>query len=270
MGAYLRQADVSVDRLTELLPPPSPRAGVAAYARTHLRHGPPPLPAPTTEVEPLDELRVEGLTVRHEGLGRGVEDVDLVVRRGELVVVTGVVGAGKTTLLRGLLGLVPVESGVVRWNGAVVDDASTYLVPPRVAFLPQVPRLFSEALADTVLLGLPSDGLLDALWLTCLDEDLAEMPDGVGTVIGPRGLRLSGGQVQRAGAARALVRRPELLVVDDLSSALDVATEARLWQRVSEGGFSTALLVSHRPSVLARADRVVTLADGRVVDVRTR
>ena len=84
---------------------------------------------------------------------------------------------------------------------------------------------------------------------------------------GPRGLRLSGGQIQRAGAARALVRRPELLVVDDLSSALDVDTEARLWDRVAGGGFATALLVSHRPHVLERADRVVTLDAGRVVDV---
>jgi ATP-binding cassette subfamily B protein len=270
LGAYLRQADVSVDRLAELLPPPRGRAAIAAPVRTHLRHGPPPLPAPVPPDETLDELRVEGLTARHGGAGRGIEDVDLLIRRGELVVVTGVVGAGKTTLLRALLGLVPVDAGVIRWNGAAVADPATFLVPPRVAFLPQVPRLFSEPLADTVLLGLPDDGLLDALRLTCLDEDLAEMPDGVATVIGPRGLRLSGGQVQRAGAARALVRRPELLVVDDLSSALDVATEARLWQRVAEGGFSTALLVSHRPTVLARADRVVVLSEGRVVDVRTR
>ncbi|HEX6567906.1 MAG TPA: ABC transporter ATP-binding protein, partial [Acidimicrobiales bacterium] len=120
---------------------------------------------------------------------------------------------------------------------------------------------------DTVLLGTPGGGLDHALWLTCLDEDLAVMPDGAATLIGPRGLRLSGGQIQRAGAARALVRHPQLLVVDDLSSALDVDTEARLWDRVTDGGFETALLVSHRPHVLARADRVVVLDAGRVVDV---
>jgi ATP-binding cassette subfamily B protein len=148
-----------------------------------------------------------------------------------------------------------------------VGDASTVMVPPRTAYLPQVPRLFSEPIADTVLLGLPPDGLDHALWLTCLDEDLATMPDGHATLIGPRGLRLSGGQIQRAGAARALVRRPELLVVDDLSSALDVETEARLWDRVAGGGLGTALLVSHRPHVLDRADRVVVLERGRVVEV---
>ncbi len=187
------------------------------------------------------------------------------VRRGELVVVTGPVGAGKTTLVRALLGLVGAEAGTIRWNGAAIEDPSTVLVPPRAAYLPQVPRLFSEPLADTVLMGVPGDDLDEVLWLTCMDEDLARMPDGAGTVIGPKGLRLSGGQVQRAGAARALVRRPELLVVDDLSSALDADTEARVWDRVMAGGFETALLVSHRPHVLERADRVVVLDGGRVV-----
>jgi ATP-binding cassette subfamily B protein len=270
-GVYHRQADVSADRLAELLPAPSRRA-VVGPVRTWLRHGPPPLSPPAREpgddpAGPLRELRVEGLTVAHPGSGRGIEGVDLVVRQGELVVVTGPVGAGKTTLLRALLGLVAADAGTVRWNGARIAEPSTVMVPPRVAYLPQVPRLFSEALADTVLLGEPVDGLADALWLTCLDEDLEAMPDGTATVIGPRGLRLSGGQIQRAGAARALVRRPDLLVVDDLSSALDVETEARVWDRVAGGGFGTALLVSHRANVLDRADRVVVLEAGRVVEV---
>jgi ATP-binding cassette, subfamily B, bacterial len=242
---YQRQADVSVDRLAELLPEPDRRA-VVAPTRTYLRHGPPPftpadtelsfagtvaratVPANRTRIAPLAELSVQGLTVRHPGSRRGIRDVDLVVRRGDLVVLTGPVGSGKSTLLRALLGLVRADAGSIHWNGDVVDGPSTVLVPPRTAYLPQVPRLFSEPLADTILLGEPDDWLDHSLWLTCVDEDLARMRDGVGTIIGPRGLRLSGGQVQRAGAARALVRRRDLLVVDDLSSALDVETEARL------------------------------------------
>ena len=274
VGRYLvfhRQADVSVDRLAELLREPD-RAAVTAPTRTWLRHGPPPLEPVGGPVrhDALDQLRAEGLTVRHPGSGRGITDVDLVVRRGELVVVTGPVGAGKTTLLRALLGLVAADSGTLCWNGEPVPEPSTVMVPPRAAYLPQVPRLFSESLADTVLLGANPDRLDGALWLTCLDEDLATMPDGATTLIGPRGLRLSGGQIQRAGAARALVRQPDLLVVDDLSSALDVETEARLWDRVAESGLGTALLVSHRPHVLERADRVIVLDRGRVADVRVR
>jgi ATP-binding cassette, subfamily B, bacterial len=272
---YQRQADVSVDRLAELLPAPDRRA-VVAPTPTHLRHGPPPFAADEADdavgcdLAPFDELVVEDLTVRHPVSGRGIRGVDLVVRRGELVVVTGSVGSGKSTLLRALLGLVRTDSGTIRWNGVPVEDPSMVLVPPRAAYLPQVPRLFSEPLGSTILLGAPGDGLQRALWLTCLDEDLARMPDGAGTVIGPRGLRLSGGQIQRAGAARALVRSPQLLVVDDLSSALDVETEARLWERVGDGGFATALLVSHRAQVLERADRVVVLESGRLVETGKR
>jgi ATP-binding cassette subfamily B protein len=263
VSAYTRQADVSIDRIAELLPEPD-RGAIAAPARLHLRHGPPLLVVRDELDAPLDELVVEGLTVSHEGSGRGLDGIDLVVRRGELVVVTGQVGSGKSTLLRAVLGLVPRDAGTIRWNGVAIDDPATVLVPPRVAYLPQVPRLFSEPLAETVLLGRDGEGLEHALWLTCLDEDLERMPDGVGTLIGPRGLRLSGGQVQRTAASRALVRRPELLVIDDLSSALDVETEARLWARVAEGGFRTALIVSHRPQVLDKADRVIVLEEGRI------
>jgi ATP-binding cassette subfamily B protein len=104
-----------------------------------------------------------------------------------------------------------------------------------------------------------------------LEEDLAGMPRGLETTIGPRGLRLSGGQVQRTAAARMLVRQPELLVVDDVSSALDTETEAILWDRLFEarttnGPATTALVVSHRRPALARADLVVVVDAGRIVE----
>ena len=151
------------------------------------------------------------------------------MRRGSLTVITGPVGAGKSTLLRCLLGLAPIDAGEVRWNGALVPDPSQLLVPPRAAYVAQVPRLFSEPLADAVLLGVEPDGLAEAVRLACLDDDVAWMPEGLATVVGAKGVRLSGGQIQRTAAARAFVRRPELLVIDDISSALDVDTEARMW-----------------------------------------
>ena len=142
------------------------------------------------------------------------------------------------------------------------------MVPPRVAYVPQVPRLFSEPLADAVLLGLPDERLDTALHLACMEDDLAAMPHGIDTVVGSRGVRLSGGQVQRVAAARALARRPALLVVDDLSSALDAATEAALWDRILTAvdlDGTGVLVVTHRPAGLARADEVVTLEAGRRV-----
>ncbi|HEV2126226.1 MAG TPA: ABC transporter ATP-binding protein, partial [Chloroflexota bacterium] len=138
--------------------------------------------------------------------------------------------------------------------------------PPRVAYIPQVPRLFSESLRDNILLGLPERALdlMGALQLAVLEEDVQRMEAGLETRVGPRGVRLSGGQVQRAAAARAFVRDPELLVVDDLSSALDVDTERRLWQGLFAQREMTFLLVSHRQPALRRADRILLMKDGRI------
>jgi ATP-binding cassette subfamily B protein len=102
-----------------------------------------------------------------------------------------------------------------------------------------------------------------AIHTAVLDRDLATFPDGLDTIIGTRGMRLSGGQIQRTAAARMLVRAPELLVFDDLSSALDVETEELLWQRVLQAG-RTCLAVSHRPAVLRRADQILVLEEGRI------
>jgi ATP-binding cassette subfamily B protein len=213
--------------------------------------------------ERLARLDVAGLTIAHAS-GGGVVDIDLVLERGSLTVVTGPVGAGKSTLVRGLLGLVPITDGSIHWNGALVDDPSQLLVPPRAAYVPQVPRLFSEPLADAILLGVAGDGLDEAVRLACLDDDVTWMPEGLDTIVGAKGVRLSGGQIQRTAAARAFVRRPELLVIDDLSSALDVETEARLWRQLLESATTTTLLVvSHRHAVLERADQVVVLDEGR-------
>jgi ATP-binding cassette subfamily B protein len=267
MAGYHRQAEVSIARLAELLVEPDPDA-VVAPVTLDLRHGPARL-APVAPVdEPFTGLSVRGLCVRHAG-GRGVDGADLDVGPGELVVLTGPVGGGKSSLVRAVLGLVPTDAGEVRWNGRVVAEPSVFMVPPRVAYLPQVPRLFSEPLRDTVLLGLEDEALEDALWQACMEDDVADMPHGLDTMVGPRGVRLSGGQLQRTAAARALVRRPQLLVVDDLSSALDVETESRLWDRLLHAPDRPAVLVvSHRPRVLAAADRVVVLDNGGMVEAR--
>jgi ATP-binding cassette subfamily B protein len=214
----------------------------------------------------LGTLEVIGLTYRHPENGRGVSDVGLRLEKGAFVVVTGRVGSGKTTLLRALLGLLPKDAGRVLWNGGEVGDLPAFMVPPRVAYTPQVPRLFSETLRDNILLGLPEEcvDLAAAIRMAVMEQDVAAMSSGLETVVGPRGVRLSGGQVQRTAAARMFVTDAELFVVDDLSSALDVQTERTLWERVVARPGATCLAVSHRKAALRRADRIVVLKDGRV------
>ncbi|TMR14668.1 ABC transporter ATP-binding protein [Nonomuraea turkmeniaca] len=266
----LPQAAVSVDRLTRLMARHEDAGDLSRNNGVWLHAGPPHPPAATARPDgggPLEVLEARGLTVRHDDHGRrGVFDVDLRLERGAFTVVTGAVGAGKTTLIRALLGLLPLHSGTISWNGVPVDDPGTFLVPGRAAYAGQVPRLFSETLRENLLLGRAAtdDEIGRALELAAFEADLAEMPDGLDTIVGPRGVRLSGGQVQRATAARALVRTPDLLVVDDLSSALDVETERLLWERIASRGPETVLVVSHRQAALERADQVVVLDRGRV------
>ena len=196
----------------------------------------------------LESLDLYRLTFQYPETGRGVRDVSLSLRRGSFTVVTGRVGSGKTTLVETLLGLLPMDSGEVHWNGGPIDDPRVFLVPPRCAYTPQTPWLFSESVRANILMGLGADDEeLDlAVRRAVLEQDVGLLEHGLDTVVGPRGVRLSGGQVQRTAAARMFVREPEMLVFDDLSSALDVETEQRLWERLLERPDVTSLVVSHR------------------------
>ena len=215
---------------------------------------------------PLDRLDVDGLTVSYDQ--RPVlHEVSFTVRRGEFVVISGPVGAGKSSLLRALLGLAwqADVSGCIRWNGTEIGDRSAFLVPPNAAFLSQVPQLISDSVADNVSLGPADAEALDrAFRLAAIADDIAALPDGAATLIGPRGLRLSGGQRQRLATARALVHSPELVVLDDLSSALDVETEVQLWTNLADAGM-TVIAVSHRAVAFDRADQVLRLDAGRLI-----
>jgi ATP-binding cassette subfamily B protein len=166
-----------------------------------------------------------------------------------------------------LLGLLPKQAGVIVWNGQIVDDPGAFFVPPICSYTSQVPRLFSNTLRDNILLGMDKseDELQRAIQLSIMDEDLISFEDGYETMVGARGVKLSGGQVQRTAAARMFVRQPELLVFDDLSSALDVETERLLWDRLFELQDATCLVVSHRKPVLRRADQILVMKEGRII-----
>ncbi len=288
--AHYKQMGVSFSRLLALQPN-TPERSLVEHGPIYLDGRlPPSSPRPKTAEHRLEVVEARGLSYRYPESGRGVHGVDLRLERGSFTVVTGRIGAGKTTLLRALLGLVPADGGSMYWNGRRVEAPASFMIPPRCAYTPQVPRLFSETLRDNILLGVAArqDELDAALHTAVLHPDLAEMATGLETLVGPRGVRLSGGQIQRTAAARMLVRDPELLVCDDLSSALDVETERQLWERVVSWGngahhqaaaadhqttttfpdppahLRTCLVVSHRRAVLRRADRIIVLKDGHV------
>ncbi len=281
IGGYLtryQQMSVSLRRVIELLQGAPAEYLVQHDADVRMRGDLPASAAKDAPARaPLATLAVHGLTYHYPNTSHGIDAVDLEIARGQFIVITGRIGSGKTTLLRTLLGLLPAQSGEVRWNEQQIGDLASAMVPPNVAYTPQVPRLFSETLRDNVLMGLAdhptsSGSVLDhALYQAVLERDVPQLDGGLETIVGPRGVRLSGGQLQRTAAARMFVRQPELLVFDDLSSALDVETERLLWERLLGGesraaatNAQTVLAVSHRKTALQRADLIIVLKDGTV------
>ncbi|WP_010500763.1 ABC transporter ATP-binding protein [Paenibacillus elgii] len=265
---YFKQSTVSKDRLVTLLQG-ADEERLTEYHPLHLRGSLPEMDENAAVIggRTLEMLEVRGLTYRYPETGRGIEGIDLTLPRGSFTVITGRVGSGKTTLARTLLGLLPMQAGAIRWNGEPVAKPDDFFIPPRSAYTPQIPRLYSDTLENNILLGMHAEPeqLQRAIRSAVLEQDLGYLPHGLDTVIGPRGVKLSGGQAQRTAAARMFVRDAELLVFDDLSSALDVDTEGKLWERLEElRQGATCLVISHRKAALARADRIVVLKDGRV------
>ncbi|WP_309069508.1 ATP-binding cassette domain-containing protein, partial [Microbacterium sp.] len=218
---------------------------------------------PAVRREPLQTLELADVTAVHDDGTLGVTGVDLAVRRGELVLLLGQVGSGKSSLLAALAGLME-HTGVIRWNGTDIADAQVFLRPGQVAYVAQVPRVMSGTFADNVRLDHERDvdGPIDG---ARLGQDVTEA-GGPHALVGHRGVRLSGGQVQRLALARALAADAELLLADDVSSALDARTEIELWQALRDRG-TTVIGATSKRAALARADRVVVLSDGEVAAV---
>ena len=227
--------------------------------RVDLVSGDAPEPEPVRRV-PLERLELSGFSAVHDDGTIGVSSVRLTVEAGELVLLVGQVGSGKSSLLAALAGLIE-HSGALLWNGREVTDPQAFLRPAQVAHVAQVPRVLSGSFSDNVLLG-HRRGFDDPVSAARLARDIDEA-GGKDALVGHRGVRLSGGQVQRLALARALAADAELLLADDVSSALDAATEIELWAALRQRR-ATVIGATAKQAALAQADRVVVLVGGEV------
>jgi len=266
LAARYKQMEVSVKRMYHLMEN-APINALVQHSRINFDE---PLPEvvyqPKTEADKLEKLSIKGLTYHYPNSKNGIENINLEIHRKSLTVITGRIGSGKTTLLRTLLGLLPMENGQIEWNGQKVDEPGNFFTPPRSAYTAQVPRLFSDTLRNNILLGLDKtdEEIHKATRLAVMDRDLEILEDHLDTTVGARGVKLSGGQMQRSAAARMFVRDPELIIFDDLSSALDVETEKQLWKRIFDEKDKTCLVVSHRRPLLRLADHIIVLKNGKM------
>ncbi|PIH60739.1 ABC transporter ATP-binding protein [Paenibacillus sp. LK1] len=261
-----KRLKVSFDRMRTLFRP-GEEDRIMDFRETYLNEDPPELPNEQRDPkEKLRELEISNLAYQYPHSANGIEDISFRVQRGQFLVITGRIGSGKSTLVRTLLGLLPKQEGTIRWNGKDVDPA-TFLMPPRAAYTPQVPRLFSDTLKENIVQGKQGRtevALAKAIRLAVMDKDIQNLDQGLETSVGPRGVMLSGGQIQRAATGRMLMTEADLFIFDDLSSALDVETEQQVWEGLFEEPDVTCIAVSHRRAALAKADHIIVMKDGRI------
>lgn len=234
---------------------------------------PPAITDPATALAPArihGDIEFRGLSFAFEPGKPVLHDISLRIPRGTVVGVTGPTGSGKSTLLAAIPRLVDVAPGTLFIDGIDVTQLKVDSLRRAIGYVPQDAFLFGDTLRMNLSLG--KDGADDATIQRALasaqfDTEAARLPNGLDTVVGERGVTLSGGQRQRATIARAIVRDPEILLLDDCLSAVDADTETRILRELRHVlADRTAILVSHRVAALELADLVIVVEDGRIVD----
>jgi ATP-binding cassette, subfamily B, multidrug efflux pump len=253
----LQQGAASMERLSKIFDT-DPEIKDAETTNTQIK-----------EIEGAIEFR--GMTFTHKsGTKPTLENINLLIKKGMTVAVVGYTGSGKTTLVNLIPRLYDITEGQLLIDGADIRTIPLDVLRTNIGYVPQETFLFSDTLAENIRYG-TDDGTLpdvkEAAEISQISKDILEFPNQFDTMIGERGITLSGGQKQRTSIARALIRQPKILILDDCLSAVDTFTEEEILRRLRafmKG--RTSIIISHRISTVKEADLIVVLDQGRIVE----
>lgn len=218
-------------------------------------------------------VEFDSVSFTHDGRSRSVDEVSFEIPAGAYVGLAGPSGAGKSTLLRLLFRFYDPESGAVRIDGQDLRAVTQASLRENLGLVPQEVVLFNDTLRNNILYGRPEAddaALWDAVERARLKPFVESLPDGLETRVGERGLKLSGGEKQRVGVARAILKDPPILILDEATSALDSQTESAVQEALAEASRGrTTFAVAHRLSTIARADLILVMEDGKLTEAGT-
>ncbi|MGB7198519.1 MAG: ABC transporter ATP-binding protein, partial [Acidobacteriaceae bacterium] len=228
--------------------------------------------AVTTDIQ--GEIEFRNLSFAYDSsAGPVLRDINLRIPAGSSFAIVGPTGSGKTTLVRLIPRLLEAQRGMLLVDDRSVMDYPLAKLREAIGFVPQETFLFSESIRENVAFGAPAATereILDAAATAHIRDEILEFPKGFDTLVGERGVTLSGGQKQRTAIARALVRDPRILILDDALSSVDTYTEERILQGLAEAMRGrTTIFISHRVSTVRHADQIAVLVDGSIVELGT-
>ncbi|MDD2999977.1 MAG: ABC transporter ATP-binding protein, partial [Candidatus Riflebacteria bacterium] len=229
-----------------------------------------------TEIATIDNIAFDNVSFSHstlEKLEDGTSDkepfafksLNFIINRGEKVAVVGQIGSGKTTLLNLISGVMKPDEGTITINGLPLPEIRKQSFRDKIGYIQQEPVIFSESIKTNIDFwrNQPEELIQSCAHIAQFDREVMAFPGGFAEPVGQRGVTLSGGQRQRLSIARALVGKPQLLLMDDITASLDAANEKKLWADLEhEYGQITCLIVTHRMATAMMADRIIVLKDG--------